>query len=154
MGQSRPLFLSFWDSNWQINTFDLFHCQCQDSNLGSLVSEVTALPTAPQTRPNSSHHLCDWSQESWFMVANLKWYQRQSSPSKLPVKASSLTSVDLIVFLICQVCTGGVQASKTRLSSTVLTKKCSNAILTSTRFWWDAPNFFLGTKFERQREIY
>ena len=43
------LFLSFLESNWQISTFKISRlCRCWDSNRRSLISEATALPTAPQ----------------------------------------------------------------------------------------------------------
>ena len=54
LGHSRPLFLyflSFLDCNWH-NYVWRFYCRCQDSNCRSLVSEATAMPTAPQPRPN------------------------------------------------------------------------------------------------------
>ena len=36
---SLSLFSSFLDSNWPINTFEIFHCRCRDLNRGSLVLE-------------------------------------------------------------------------------------------------------------------
>ena len=54
MSHSRPLFL-YYRLFWIVidrYTLELFHCRCRDSNHGSLVSKVTALPTAPQPRPH------------------------------------------------------------------------------------------------------
>ena len=51
---SFSLFLSFLDSKGQINTFQIFHCKCLDSNCGSLVSVATSLPTVPHPRPYPS----------------------------------------------------------------------------------------------------
>ena len=42
------------------NYVQRFYCQCRDSSCGSLLSEATDLPTAPQPRPNllSPLYLC------------------------------------------------------------------------------------------------
>ena len=48
------LFSSFLNSNWQINTFEIFHCRCLDLNRRSMVSEATALPTEPHPWPKPS----------------------------------------------------------------------------------------------------
>ena len=51
MGQSQPLILYFRLFLIAIDRFEIIHCPWWDSNHGSLVSEATALPTAPGPRP-------------------------------------------------------------------------------------------------------
>ena len=50
MGHSQPIFLYFCLFYLNVQLVDKI-CQCWDSNLGSLVSEVSALPTEPPQLP-------------------------------------------------------------------------------------------------------
>lgn len=45
---SFSFFVSLWIHNWQLNTFEISYWRRWDLNHGLLVSEVTALLTAPQ----------------------------------------------------------------------------------------------------------
>ena len=59
-GHFRPpslYFRLFWIAIDRY-TFKIIHCQCLDSNRGSLVSEATTLPTAPQPWPYIGIILC------------------------------------------------------------------------------------------------
>ena len=47
------IFVFFWIAIDR-NTVQIIHCRCRDSSSGSLVSEATALSTAPQPRHRES----------------------------------------------------------------------------------------------------
>ena len=82
-GQCRPLFLYFHlflNCNWLICT-DIFEklCQCWDSNNGSLMSEATALPAAPQPWPQFSNSIVNVIFLSSFLFLSVMAFKFQNT---------------------------------------------------------------------------